>query len=141
MKSVYVRNRLLAGLPARYRNHILRASEQVDLMGGDVRQEPGEAIRFVYFPVSGMISLVIPVEGRGNLEVGLLGTEGFLGITTVLGVPIAAFAGLGARLERGPAAQGARVSPRAQIECCAPTNHESIRLRDDGTTRRICGVR
>ena len=94
MKSAQVGNRLLAGLPANDRNRLLGICERVDLMDGDVLQEPGEPIRFVYFPVSGMISLLIPVKGRSNLEVGLLGMEGFLGIAAVLGVQIAALQGL-----------------------------------------------
>ena len=94
MKSAPVGNRLLAGLPVNDRNHLLGACERVDLTGGDVLHEPNEPIRFVYFPVSGMISLLIPVKGRRNLEVGLLGLEGFLGIPTVLGAQIAVLQGL-----------------------------------------------
>jgi len=94
MKSASVGNHLLAGLPAEDRNLVLAGCERVDITSGDVLQAPGEPIRFVYFPVSGMISLLIPVQGRGNLEVGLLGMEGFLGVAAVLGVPIAALQGL-----------------------------------------------
>ena len=94
MKSAQVGNRLLASLPAKDRNHLLGVCERVDLTVGDVLQEPGEPIRFVYFPVSGIISLLLPVQGRSNLGVGLLGMEGILGIATVLGVQIAALQGL-----------------------------------------------
>jgi CRP-like cAMP-binding protein len=65
---------------------VLAACESVDLTIGDVLQEPNEKITHVYFPVSGMISLLVPIGGHGNLEVGLIGTEGFLGMPTVLGV-------------------------------------------------------
>jgi CRP-like cAMP-binding protein len=94
MKSAQVGNRLLADLPAKDRNLLSGVCERVDLTVGDVLQEPGKPIRFVYFPVSGIISLLVPVQGRSNLEVGLLGMEGILGIPTVLGVQIAALQGL-----------------------------------------------
>jgi CRP-like cAMP-binding protein len=94
MKSVRVGNRLLDGLPARDRSRALAVCQRVDLTIGDILQEPDEKIRYVFFPVSGMISLLIPVKGHNNLEVGLVGTEGFLGIPTVLGVKISSLQGL-----------------------------------------------
>jgi CRP-like cAMP-binding protein len=94
MKAVQVGSRLLDGLPARDRNQVLAVSERVDLTVGDVLQEPGGQIEFVYFPISGMISLLIPVKGRGNFEVGLVGSEGFLGIPAVLGVRSSPLQGL-----------------------------------------------
>jgi len=66
----------------------------MDLKIGDVLQEPGEQIRYVYFPVAGMISLLVPVQGHSNLEVGLVGAEGCLGIPVVLGVPSSPLQGL-----------------------------------------------
>lgn len=94
MGAAQVRNRLLASLPANDRRRLLSVCEQVDLTRGDVLQEADEPIRFVYFPVSGMISLLVRVNNRSNLEVGLLGMEGFLGIPTVLGVQTAVLQGL-----------------------------------------------
>jgi CRP-like cAMP-binding protein len=94
MKSVRIGNRLVTSLPARDRRQLLAICEEVDLAIGSVLQEPGERTKFVYFPVAGMISLLTPVNGRGNLEVGLVGTEGFLGIPIVLGVEVSPLQGL-----------------------------------------------
>jgi hypothetical protein len=41
-----------------------------------------------------MISLLVPVEGHGNLEVALVGTEGFLGTPIALGVQSSPLQGL-----------------------------------------------
>lgn len=92
--SARTNNRLLDGLPARDRSHVLAVCEEVGLTIGDVLQEPDEKIRHVYFPVSGMISLLVPVKGHGNLEVALVGTEGFVGTPTVLGVQSSPLQGL-----------------------------------------------
>jgi len=94
MERVTVGNRLIAGLPARDRDRLLGLCEPVDLTVGGILQESGERIRWVYFPLSGMISLMIPVGGRGALEVGLVGAEGFFGIPAVLGVMISPLQGL-----------------------------------------------
>ena len=120
MRSESVGNRLLADLPAADRNRVLAVGKRVALTYGDVLQEPGEPIRFVYFPVSGMISLLIPVEDRGNLEVGLLGIEGFLGVPAVLGVRIAALQGL---------VQGSGVALRLRVPTFRRVLESSAALR------------
>ena len=52
---------------------------------GDVLQPPNARIDAVWFPLSGLVSTLRPLEGDSNVEVDASGAEGFLGLELVLG--------------------------------------------------------
>lgn len=73
-------NRMLAALPR----------EIFDLMGSDLKQmsfaqgqgiyEPGDEMDHIYFPQSGMISLLVVAEDGGAIETATIGREGAVGL-------------------------------------------------------------
>jgi CRP-like cAMP-binding protein len=81
-------NDLIEALPRRDREHLLAGCERVELDFAAALYEPGDRIRHVYFPVEGFISLVTPQDDCTSLEVGLVGSEGMLGSTLMLGVDV-----------------------------------------------------
>jgi len=81
-------NRLLAALPGKDRGRILARCDQVELVAGDILHEAGTTQRHIYFPTGGFVSLVTPMGAQGGLEVALVGNEGMVGISPLLGVSV-----------------------------------------------------
>jgi CRP-like cAMP-binding protein len=79
-------NKLLAALPGREYRHLSSKLEQIKLNYGENIYEVGEEIGYVYFPNSGIISLLASVEDSATLEVGIVGKEGIVGLSVFLGV-------------------------------------------------------
>lgn len=50
--------------------------------------EAGSPVRHVYFPTDSYISLVVPMDSLGHLEVGLAGPEGMYGLPATLGARV-----------------------------------------------------
>ena len=77
------RNRLLGALSAEEREDILPLLEAVPLIDGMPIHEPHEPITDVYFPISGVVSMVSEMRD-GTVEVGTVGREGMTGLPLVL---------------------------------------------------------
>lgn len=77
---------MLAALaPSRYRQ-LESGLEKVELKLGQVLHEPARPPSHVYFPTNCLVSLLVGT-GAGELEVGLVGKEGMVGIPLALGHP------------------------------------------------------
>jgi CRP-like cAMP-binding protein len=81
-------NQLLMGLPQLLRGRLLGRLEPVELRLAQVLARPGERMRHVFFPTRSFISLIVPLDGHAGLEVGLVGDEGMVGISSVLGIAV-----------------------------------------------------
>jgi len=79
-------NRLLAALPSAEYRRLLPDLKPFPLIFGEPIYEPGSLVRYVYFPTSGIISLLTNVDDGGSLEVGIVGREGMAGMAVFMGV-------------------------------------------------------
>ena len=82
-------NRLLARLPLQDRQRLLARGERVELRYGEVLCRPGDSMHHVFFPIDSFISLIAQIDGNASLEVGLIGDEGMVGTSLMLGVSAA----------------------------------------------------
>jgi CRP-like cAMP-binding protein len=79
-------NRLLETLPKKEYERLLPKLKTVHLVLGEKLYEPGEAIKYVYFPNDSIISLISELSETAWLEVGMVGNEGMAGLPVFMGV-------------------------------------------------------
>lgn len=81
------RNQLLASLSPSIQEQFFPGLRLVDLAAGKVLHEAGQDIKYVYFPVDGLVSLsCVTLDGRSS-EVAAIGDDGMVGISVLLGSP------------------------------------------------------
>lgn len=82
-------NHLLACLPHIDRERLIAHCDAVDLVESEVLCERGDRIGHVYFPIDSFISQITPIDHQAGFEIGMIGSEGMLGISLALGVDVA----------------------------------------------------
>lgn len=87
-------NHLLADLPNKEFDTLITKSERIQLKYAEVITKRDDPIDYVYFPLDSIISLVAPIEESRGMEVTMIGNEGMLGITLMLGVRDTPFSAL-----------------------------------------------
>lgn len=73
-------------MPKEEYQRLLSKLEPFSLVFGKIIYESGDLIQHVYFPTSGIISLLAAVEHRATLEVGMVGREGMVGLPAFMKV-------------------------------------------------------
>jgi CRP-like cAMP-binding protein len=90
-RQYLVPNRVLAGLPRKDYRRLLPVLEPVKLAFGQVLYESQDRIRYVYFPNDCFVSMLTGVDGGRSAEVGLIGSEGMIGLPVALGIAVSPF--------------------------------------------------
>lgn len=78
-------NRLLAVMPPKQYSDLYSRSTVVPLIYGKRLYGAGDVVKHVYFPESGIISLLSNVGNNSSIEVGIIGSEGMAGLSAFLG--------------------------------------------------------
>lgn len=82
------RNGILGALPREEYERLLARMELVRLPKSRVIYHAGDTIRYAYFVLDGMISVLSSTESGATIEVGMVGNEGMVGVPVILRVPI-----------------------------------------------------
>jgi CRP-like cAMP-binding protein len=86
MSEDQIQNKILAAIP-RLEYERIRPSLQLEqLPSGKPLCDSGEAISDVYFLNTGMVSLISLTSEGASIEVGVIGNEGMVGVSAILGV-------------------------------------------------------
>jgi CRP-like cAMP-binding protein len=78
-------NALLDQAPDEVKGTLLPSSRPHEILEGEILLEAAEPIKAIYLPTSGIISLVTTMREGSAVEAGLVGREGFAGISALLG--------------------------------------------------------
>lgn len=79
-----IQNRILATLPHEEFSRLQPHLKTVALAKGEIVYLTGDDIRYVYFPNSGLLSLLSTTETGATCEVAMVGREGVVGLPVVL---------------------------------------------------------
>jgi CRP-like cAMP-binding protein len=140
---ITVTNSLLAALPRTDYPLLLARLEPISLTFGEVLYRLGEPIHHVYFPTDSLVSLLTLIEGHQDLEVGMVGHEGMLGIPLVLGVsasPVRAIvrgAGTALRMTAAHFHEELQHSVLLQREVCRYTHELMVQLTQTAACNRF----
>lgn len=79
---------MLAGLPDDERRRIAPYMECVDLSQGDTLLVTGESISYVWYPHNCVTSTLVDTPEAETIEVGMMGLEGVVGLSLLLGLSV-----------------------------------------------------
>jgi CRP-like cAMP-binding protein len=79
------KNHLLAALVVEEYERLAPHLQTVQLSLGEVLFRPEEQVRHAYFPTNAIVSLLTDLADGSGMEVGLVGREGLVGISVILG--------------------------------------------------------
>jgi CRP-like cAMP-binding protein len=128
------RNWLLAALPEDDFSRVSSDTEKVSLVVREVIYEPGQRIEHVYFPTSGVVSLLITTQDGSAVEIATVGNEGVVGMPVFLGAetsPIRAISQIPGTALRMPVAAFKRI-----VEAAGPAR-DAIRRYSQALLNQI----
>ena len=83
--SNWPRNRLLLALPPGILKRLMPALEPIPCQGGQILLDADSSLDHVFFPDSGVVSVVAVYENGNIIEMATIGREGCTGFQAILG--------------------------------------------------------
>lgn len=81
-------NHLICALPQVEQRQLLVRSDEVRLMAGQILALPDEPIRFIYFPLDAVVSLLVSMQDGSAIEGAAIGSQGVIGLSAFFGQPV-----------------------------------------------------
>jgi CRP-like cAMP-binding protein len=78
-------NSLLAALPAAEWKRWSPQLERVQMPLGQVLYEAGDTLKYMYFPMTSIVSLLYVMENGASAEIAVVGKEGLVGVSLFMG--------------------------------------------------------
>lgn len=78
-------NTLLAALEPEVQQRVFPHLERIELPLGKVIYEAGQVLEYVYFPIDCIVSLLYVMENGDSAEISVVGYEGLVGISMLMG--------------------------------------------------------
>ncbi|MCB5184647.1 Crp/Fnr family transcriptional regulator [Methylobacillus gramineus] len=79
------KNALIGALPMEEWLRLISHLEPVVMQLGDVLYEPDQVLRYAYFPVNSIVSLLYVMTNGASAEIAVIGNEGMVGTPIILG--------------------------------------------------------
>ena len=89
-----LQNQILSKIPGAELAIVIERAQEIHLRGREEMFRAGDVIERVYFPLTGMASLVIVLEDGSTVEALTAGREGFIGVPLLNGVMTARYKGI-----------------------------------------------
>jgi CRP-like cAMP-binding protein len=78
-------NQLLGALTSEEFNRLSANLEPIQMPLGKVLYEPGDHIKYAYFPATAIVSLLYVLQSGASAEIAVIGFEGIVGIALFMG--------------------------------------------------------
>jgi CRP-like cAMP-binding protein len=83
--STFEQNYLLGALPVEVQDRVFPRLELTPMPLGKVLYEPGDTLRYVYFPTDSIVSLLFEMDNGETSEIAVVGNDGLIGISLFMG--------------------------------------------------------
>jgi CRP-like cAMP-binding protein len=141
-----VGNRILLTLPEAEYQTLRPLFTSIRLPHHASLHEPGDKIEFVYFPNSGLVSLVVAMKDGKTVEIGVVGNEGLVGTPAAVGLnrsphrAVVQIAGEGLRIRVDALRSVLPLAPQLQFMASRHAVLQGMQAAQSAACNRLHGI-